>query len=354
MGNPHDRKICVGLLSLMFNFSSKHLTLAFEFCGTTHDFPTRSLNLDSSKHPSVKSNILGSNKFEDLNLLQVRGGESSKRSTNIEKDGAIQNENEALDALVDQIIKEEGASDEEYEESLEKINPGASAEKDEDCDESSIQNIVSSTSTSKKKLRAKSKKTSNQLSKSKSTKLKKINMTEEKIKESTPIERKHINSFRAAATEEKINKDRRVSSEFIKPPPPPNALFRFLLTKGIFGHTLIMVSLTLYEFLFKFIPPLVHACKFILMRLRLYNPNASSKFDAPRSRSSSVSTKTNVKVNAKYSAFVDLSKSTRKNRQVQRKQMDLLAFEKLKQLGKKVGSMDQVKLRHCSISFQTR
>lgn len=140
-------------------------------------------------------------------------------------------------------------------------------------------------------------------------------------------------------------------------PPPPNAVFRFLLTKGYLGHSLIMISVTLYEFCMRYCPILIDSIQWILIRLRLYDPKAShlsrrrSSFSNIPSSSSSSSS---VNVNAQYGAFVDLSHSTRKNRLAQSKQMDILAYQKLKLLGKTVGSMEEVKLRHCSISFMRR
>ena len=143
------------------------------------------------------------------------------------------------------------------------------------------------------------------------------------------------------------------------PPPPPNTLYRFLLTKkGMGGHTLVMISVTTYEFLDKYFPPILHLIQWILMKLRLYDPNSSSSKRFNSKSEKRINTKNsannNVDVNAQYGAFVDLSKGTRKSRVAQRKQTDILAYDKLKQISRNIGSMDQVKLRHCSISFMKR
>jgi len=146
-----------------------------------------------------------------------------------------------------------------------------------------------------------------------------------------------------------------------KPMPPPNAIYRFLLTKGPIGHYIITLSTLLTQLLQTYLPEFYSTLRLLLSKLGIYDSEkAYAKFlksqksysmKQPQMSSTTIQGKTNV--NEKYAAFVStdgMSSGSKKATTKQKKQMDDIAVWKLK----RVGDVRMVKYRHLSLGFMKR
>mmetsp|Transcript_16227 Transcript_16227/g.23868 ORF Transcript_16227/g.23868 Transcript_16227/m.23868 type:complete len:653 (+) Transcript_16227:112-2070(+) len=137
-------------------------------------------------------------------------------------------------------------------------------------------------------------------------------------------------------TDKKPNQ--REASKVEKRYPPPNAVYRFLLNKGVVGRTIVMALILISEFLKAFFP--------LIAKLLFTSPLLGG--DARRRHNDEVLLRESL-VNDQYAAFTSGSRSGKQNKAIVKK-ADKIAAEQLR----RVGNLQKARYRHVSEDFLRR
>ena len=139
------------------------------------------------------------------------------------------------------------------------------------------------------------------------------------------------------------------------PPPPPNALYRFLLRRGHVGHILVIATIVIVDLVEQFLPPVYKGSRMVLLRLHLLpDPKYAQqmRYVTPYytdGKASAATTATNVE----YSGIVseDRGIGSSKVKKAKRQREDALALQKLIKVG---SDISVAKYKHLSVDFMRR
>jgi len=135
------------------------------------------------------------------------------------------------------------------------------------------------------------------------------------------------------------------------PPPPPHALYRFLLRRGRVGHIIVMTLIICFEWIRLYIPTLYNLLFECLLKLRIIADPEEVRWK--QRKLAERQKRLDIAANAESAGMVSDQRGlgSKKARKAKAEREDALALAKLKQLGTDISV---AKYRHLSNDFMKR
>jgi len=280
----------------------------------------------------------------------IRGGSQEQQIRTPEEE-----ENEELDALIEDLIQE--VDDEDNSVVVNEVEESSKTDERDDIEDDSVSIEVAKTPLKKKKKKKKQRVGNVDEHKTRQSASDDVQVGQ-RSSSNNSTEGDGSDNISSTSKKKQSNKSLRNEKIEEKPPAPPNALYRMLLAKGKAGHILVISLVILTEYCTVYLPELIALLSSVAQSIGIYNPNDSDRAFSGRS-SSYASGDYKGGTNPTYAAFQRTKSATRgKAAKALRKREDKAAMQDLKLIGDPMDAKyrylsDGFMKRHCIGKYRT-